>query len=618
MKKALSIILCVVMLVSTFSAMSVTAGAAKASDLMYVKQSAFVDGEVTYTIYLNKKVSLIGVVNRVIYDPAVLTPVSAEVCGEYGRGYSTSGPVAGTNNAYAIATVNFGGTWKSDSDGTKLMEITFKVADSLGSERPVTDVGFYCVEFNSPTASQKINHDSVNLALIQTVTSSTLDVTNLKSVVTGDGGLKLTWGKTTGAHGYRVYKSTSKGWAKVTDITDGNVTTYTDKTVAHNATAKYTVRAFIKWNGNVVWDSAKGKELSARYIMAPATVKVSGIVNGIKVAWTGVSGATSYKIYKRIINSDGSAEGWVGVKTTDSKARNYSDKSGLTSGKRYQYVVRAVTKNGTSAACRVADMWYYATPSASVSSVEGGIKVKWNKISGATSYKIYRRYKTSEGWKLIKTVAGDTFTYIDNNSATVKTIYYAVRAYGDNGSSGYTSKTIKYVKTPSMKSASNTGSTIKVTWTSVKGVSGYIVYRKAGSATKWTNMGKVKAASYTDKSVKAGTTYTYTVKAYSGSNTSGFDADGITIKRLTTPKLSKVVNTAEGVKFTWGKVTGAQGYKVYRKTAKSGWSCIDTVSTTSFIDSTAVAGTTYYYTVRAYSGSSLSPYNTTGLKIKSN
>ena len=120
-----------------------------------------------------------------------------------------------------------------------------------------------------------------------------------------DGGLKLTWGKTTGAQGYRVYKSTSKGWAKVTDITDGNVTTYTDKTVAHNTTAKYTVRAFINWNGNVVWDSAKGKELSARYIMAPATVKVSGIVNGIKVAWTGVSGATSYKIYKRIINSDG-------------------------------------------------------------------------------------------------------------------------------------------------------------------------------------------------------------------------------------------------------------------------------------------------------------------------
>lgn len=614
MKKALSLVLCVVMLVSTFSVLSVTATAANAKDLMYVKQTACAGGKVTFAVYLNKKINFTAVINRVKFDPAVLSPVGAEFCGKYADGISTDGMVDGTDNMYAIAAANYGSTWKSDSDGTKLMEITFKV---VGSERPITYPEFYCVEFNSPTKSQKIAHNDANPSLIQKVKTVTLGVIDLKSVTTGDGGLKISWNKTTGADGYRVYKKNSKGqWVKVTDIMDGNATSYTDKSVAHNSTAKYTVRAFIKWNGVVEWDFAKGKELSGRYIMAPKTVKVSGIVNGMKVAWTGVSGATSYKIYRRIINSDGTTEAWVTVKTASSKARNYSDKSGLKSGKRYQYAVRAVTKNGSSAACRVADMWYYATPSTTVSSVEGGIKVKWNKISGATSYKIYRRYKTSEGWKLIKTTNADTFTYIDKNSATVKTIYYTVRAYGSNGSSSFASKTINYVKTPSMKTITNTGSAIKVTWTAVKGVSGYTVYRKAGSATSWTNMGKVKGTSYTDTKVKAGTTYTYTVRAYYSKYTSGFDADGISIKRLTTPKLSKVANTDEGVRFTWGKVTGAQGYKVYRKTANSGWTCIDTVSGTTCIDANAVSGTTYYYTARAYSGSSVSPFNTTGLKIK--
>ena len=615
MKKALSLVLCIVMLVSTFSVLSVTASAANAKDLMYVKAGTVSKGKITFTVYLNKNIGFCAVINKVVYDPKVLTFVSSEFCGEYANGISTYGPVAGEDNAYTISNTTMG-TWNSSKDGSALMKVTFKVADSLGNKRPSTSVSFACVEFNGSTSNHKIGNDIKNPSPIATIKTTTLDVISMKSVATDDGGLKISWNKTTGAEGYRVYKYVSGAWKAIKDINDGNVTSYVDKTVAHNSTAKYTVRAFVMEGGEMVRDSAVGASLSARYIMAPKTVTVSSVANGIKVAWTGVTGATSYRVYKRILNDDGTKGAWESVRTAGSKERNYTDKSGLSSGKKYQYVVRAVTKNGTSAACRTASMWYYAAPTVSISSVEGGAKVKWNKITGATSYKIYRKYKSSDSWKHIKTVSGSTFTYTDASCKALGTVYYTVRAYGAEGSSNYVQKSTYYVKTPILSTPSNTASAIKVSWSKVSGATGYIVYRKAGSATKWTNLGKVKSTSYTDKNVKAGTNYTYTVRAYYSKYTSGFDADGVTVKRLTTPKLSKVANTTAGVNFTWGKVSGAEGYKVYRKTGKSGWSCIGTVSTLSFVDSTAKKGTTYIYTVRAYSGKTMGAYNTTGLSIK--
>ncbi|MCD7753053.1 MAG: fibronectin type III domain-containing protein, partial [Clostridiales bacterium] len=74
-----------------------------------------------------------------------------------------------------------------------------------------------------------------------------------------------------------------------------------------------------------------------------------------------------------------------------------------------------------------------------------------------------------------------------------------------------------------------------------------------------------------------------------------------------------LANAATGVKVSWGKVTGASGYYVYRKTSGGTFSKIATVtsgSTVSYTDKTAKSGTTYYYTVRAYKGGTTSSYVT--------
>ncbi|MGN0526560.1 MAG: hypothetical protein ACI4IF_03920, partial [Acutalibacteraceae bacterium] len=70
------------------------------------------------------------------------------------------------------------------------------------------------------------------------------------------------------------------------------------------------------------------------------------------------------------------------------------------------------------------------------------------------------------------------------------------------------------------------------------------------------------------------------------------------------------------VTVTFGKVTGAKSYAVYRKTSGGKWTKIGTTTSTSYTDKTAKKGTTYYYTVRAVNGSYMSSFNISGLKVK--
>ncbi len=73
-------------------------------------------------------------------------------------------------------------------------------------------------------------------------------------------------------------------------------------------------------------------------------------------------------------------------------------------------------------------------------------------------------------------------------------------------------------------------------------------------------------------------------------------------------KAASTGNPAEGakagkIKVSWSKVTGANGYEIYRSTSKSGtYSLIGTSKSTSYTDKTAKVNQTYYYKVKAANG----------------
>jgi fibronectin type 3 domain-containing protein len=88
----------------------------------------------------------------------------------------------------------------------------------------------------------------------------------------------------------------------------------------------------------------------------------------------------------------------------------------------------------------------------------------------------------------------------------------------------------KCVAAPKLTSISNTTAGINVKWGAVGGATEYRVYRRASGENSWTYMGAVKTNQFTDKNVKRGVYYRYTVKAVSGYQ-SGYNGNGLLIKR---------------------------------------------------------------------------------------
>ena len=122
--------------------------------------------------------------------------------------------------------------------------------------------------------------------------------------------------------------------------------------------------------------------------------------------------------------------------------------------------------------------------------------------------------------------------------------------------------------------------------------------------------------------VKDGATVYYATAKFN--NAEYIDTKTVTIakKVLAAPELGEAVNDNGGVTVTWSTVENATAYQVYRKASgEKSWSKVGTpVTGTSFMDTTAVSGTTYVYTVGGVveedGATALGSYDEKGVSVK--
>ena len=261
------------------------------------------------------------------------------------------------------------------------------------------------------------------------------------------------------------------------------------------------------------------------------------------------------------------------------------------------------------------------TPSISkLENTSGGIKISWNKVSGAYGYRVYQ--KTSNGWKRIKDTTATSYT--DSAVSLNQTKTYTMRCIDKNGNtvSGYNSKgwSKKYTPVaPTISKLENTSGGIKLSWNKVVGVYGYRLYYKTSSGG-WKRFKDTTATSFTDSGVSPNRTETYTIRCIdkNGNTVSGYNSKGWSKKYApVAPKISKLTNTSKGVSVTWGKVAGVYGYRLYRKYAGGSWTKVKDTTSTSFTDSGAKKGKKVTYTLRCIdkNGKTISGYNATGWSI---
>lgn len=375
---------------------------------------------------------------------------------------------------------------------------------------------------NGKTASitfegQGYDEESQPLAVSTSFVAVGLNPVPALKITTSAGHPKLSWNTVPGAAKYWIYRSTDGKTFKYYDSTKS--TSYTNNSTNIGTTYYYKIKAVDSSGTTTDYSAVK----SIKCTTAAPSLSISRVNGKPKLSWKSVSGATKYWIYR---STDGK-----NFKYYDSTTKTSYTNSGAASGTKYYYKVKAVaTVNGKS----VASSYSYAkslvctpaTPNVSITSANGKPKLSWNAVNGATKYWVYR----STDGKNFKYYDSTTKTTYTNNSTTVGTrYYYKVKAVVvDNGTSyasAFSSAKSMVVRTaaPTLKTAAPEG-TPSLSWNAVNGATKYWVYRSTdGKEFKYYD--STTKTAYTNKSVDAGKTYYYKVKAVNVVNGTSYASD---------------------------------------------------------------------------------------------
>ena len=358
-------------------------------------------------------------------------------------------------------------------------------------------------------------------------------------------------------------------------------------------------------------------------LATPKISKAESVYGGVKLTWNKVNGAAKYRVYYK------GRKGWT--RMVDTTSTSYIDKD-VSSGRNYTYTVRCISADGKSFTSgydsKGKSVKYIAAPEISkLENVNGGVKITWNKVNGASKYRIY--HKNSSDWFR---VSDTTSNSIVDKSVGVGTYTYTVRCISDDGKSfesGFNPKglSIRYNQAPKILETNVVNGGIKVIWETENNTN-YRLYCKT-EGKGWTKVCDNKTGVVTHKNLQPNKTYTYTVRAISSDAKkylSGYDPVGMSAKYVATPKISKTEVTYDGVKLTWNKVAGAEKYRVYYKDGE-GWNKLADTTGNSYLDMGLVSrelsikdnsvNGQYIYTVRCISSNGKvfqSGYDTKGSK----
>lgn len=214
-------------------------------------------------------------------------------------------------------------------------------------------------------------------------------------------------------------------------------------------------------------DPAAPTELTAAQVKAitPTAKAASYSYTKIKVSWERIEGLDGYKVY-RATSKNGK---YSLVRTTTSAATTSYINTGRTTGKTYYYKIRGYKKIGKTTYYTKYSAVTSAAPRLSTVKVtkvylpkDFNTRICWNKVSGATSYQVYRKRTDQSKWKLMKTVSskynyatdkmGDVIYFwgriqYAENDDVLHDWEYKVRAVRESGGKkyyGYFSKPCQY------------------------------------------------------------------------------------------------------------------------------------------------------------------------------
>lgn len=354
----------------------------------------------------------------------------------------------------------------------------------------------------------------------------------------------------------------------------------------------------------------------------PTNVSASVSGTRIRVSWSYVSDASSYRVYR-----SSSSYGTYTLLGSSSYSYYYDD-APLSDN---YYKVTSVGSDGSESEMSSYTYCQYSggggggsvpdAPTGVSATVSGTkIKVSWNSVSNATEYLVYWS-NTGSNYDYCVGTTSNTYIYDDN---PYEDNYYKVKAKNSNGESSFSSYAYCHYSSgggggggssnyePCPPSVTVTGSStcLTVKWTASTGSgcgtpTGYKVYKRDPHTSQMELLKTVSSSttSYKDYDVHPGLNR-YAVKATNshGDSEPGYGySSSIPLSKPSSFTAQKYQNTY--IRCSWSKVEKATGYQISLSTSSSStyvWTEIDNVNTTTTdIYYPASSGTTVYLKIQA-------------------
>jgi hypothetical protein len=251
-----------------------------------------------------------------------------------------------------------------------------------------------------------------------------------------------------------------------------------------------------------------------------------------------------------------------------------------------------------------------ATPSVTLTAGNEAMGLDWPNVSGATSYRVYRRTSSTD-WALQTTLTNSVFTDYDVQNG--ENVRYAVQAVNANGPGawGFTSMSLvnpALGRAPEDVRLQPGNGTLQVEWTPVPTATSYYVYTGTSALGPWSLV-TAPAGMFESRSRVGATNGTPTfvrvvtlTAAGAGVASEPVSAAAAAALPITTYGSATAGGMPGRVTVTWSAVSGATAYHVWRRPSNGAPAEVTMTTLTSFADMGLISGSGYVYYVEAENG----------------
>jgi hypothetical protein len=566
--------------------------------------------------------------------PAVtLAPLQVELTSQINLSWNN---IPG-NSGYRIERRIESGTWNT------LTETSPNVA--AHSDKNLTAGTLYA--YRITVLSQEGSSFPSNVDAATTVTEAPLQSA---PTAVGASQATLNWSNVSGETGYKIERKEGAGgsWLPLPLNPGPDVLAVSDTTLAANTQYYYRIKA-INAAGESVVSNEQG--VLSLFHSTNMTTASGSSISTIDLAWDNVSGETGYTVQVSTCNYNGGSGdvvnclsgyewawgGWVDLVSVGVDVTS-TQHTVPAAGSAYRYRVLAKVSGNSSAPSNVKYAWTALVAPATVTvspASEVALTISWSDVAGETSFAVERKLVSDGIWTVVPaagSIAANTLSYTDNSLGLQTEYCYRVKASSTFSSTSATSAE-KCLSTPLSAPVLSTPVSpspfeIDLSWGTVSGNTGYELQWRTlsdpnnptggGTEAEWGAWSAsvplaVNTISYPVTGLTAGYTYQFRLRdTYSGGVSAWSN-----LQQLTTippaPEISGIqIDSTAQMTVQWNDVYGETSYELEWKAGNSGfWSAPLSLAsnTQSYLHGSLVAGTTYFYRVRAISNGDTSAYS---------